>query len=420
MLSSSARAPFKVPLVLGALFLMPLGVSGTAIALPGISTELSAGPTALSWVVNAFNVAFAALAIPAGLAADRWGYRKVFLGGMVLHLASNVVCWLAPSPELLVTGRLFAGAAGAAVTAGGAAMIASSSAPGPVRSRRFAWFGTSLGLGLAFGPSFSGLLVTLVGWRGLFAAFAAIVVVMAALALLLLPNEVAQPTSSIVLDLSLLRNRRFIAFALVPVAPAVGFVTVLNYLPVGLSAVHGLSPAQAGALMLAMTLPVLLAPSLAALAVNRLSRVGSRAVIVTSFAVLALGDVGLLLMRPGVSPGWLVPALALIGLGYGLSLGLVDGQAIAAVPETSSGAAAGVLNFLRLGGAAIVLAVYGLVMARLIATRLPGDVGRDVATGSHGHGEVYASSLHVVALAMAALVAVVAILFTRLHRNTHP
>jgi hypothetical protein len=109
--------------------------------------------------------------------------------------------------------------------------------------------------------------------------------------------------------------------------------------------------------------------------------------------------------------------MTLIGFGYGLPMGLVDGEAISSVPERSSGSAAGVLNFVRAGSAALAVACYGLVVAALMSRSLPAAAASRVAAGEHGHGDTYAASLRVVLIAMAAVIALLGLVIARLYRT---
>ncbi|MCW3039795.1 MAG: transporter, partial [Solirubrobacterales bacterium] len=69
----------------------------------------------LSWVLNAYNVVFAALLIPAGRLADRAGRRRVFFGGLGVFVVGSLLCGLAPTAELLIAARVLQAAGAAAL-----------------------------------------------------------------------------------------------------------------------------------------------------------------------------------------------------------------------------------------------------------------------------------------------------------------
>ena len=397
-------------------FVVPISISGTAIALPSIANDLGASPIALQWVVNGFNVSFALATVVWGVLSDRFGAKPTFILGAIIVLAASFVSALAPSLIVLDIGRALAGIGGAAIITG-ASSILSNAFEGSARGRAFALFGTTIGLGVALGPSLAGALIAAIGWQGVYYAFAVVMVLtlVGSTAVPRIAHERAPEQKSI--DFSLLRNKRFLAFSLVPVAAAIGFVTIISYFPVALSAVAGLSAGAAGLFMLPMTIPVLLGPVIAAQLVRRVAWITPMTMMYVALAALFLGDLGLLLLSPGIALGWLVLPMVLLGFGFGFPIGLVDGEALAAVPARSSGTAAGVLGFLRLGSEAVAVGAYAAILATLIADRLNDPrLGSLVAAGQTGQGAVYAESFHWVVLGMAVLMVIATITITALYR----
>jgi predicted MFS family arabinose efflux permease len=349
---------------------MPISISGTAVALPPIAHDLGSDPTLLQWIVNGFNAAFALATLIWGVLSDRIGYRATFVLGSALMVVASAVSAVAPNLATLDIGRALAGIAGAAVFTGSSAIL--SNAYGPkARARNFAIFGSTIGLGVALGPTIAGLLASWIGWRGLFVVFGLFVAAALCLSRSLPAIRHEHVPGRKLIDFSLLRNPHFLAMCLVPVACAIGYVTMLSYLPVALSAVHGMGSDAAGLFMLPMTIPVLIGPALAGRLIHRFPPVTPMAVIYTALTFLVVGDLGLLLLGPGTPLGLLVAPMILLGFSFGLPLGLVDGEAIGSVPPQSSGTAAGVLNFLRLGSEAVVIAAYAAALTALIKSRIP-------------------------------------------------
>ncbi|MCG7310845.1 MFS transporter [Brachybacterium sp. ACRRE] len=411
----SGPGPLALPVILLAQLVIPMSIAGTAVALPAISDELGAVPWQLQGVVNGFNLVFALMTLFWGALADRVGHDRTFRAGIAIALLGALGSLLAPSLLLLDAARVVAGIGAAAVLTGASAIL-SGGWSGAARARAFALFGTANGLGLALGPSVSGALVELLGWRGVFGA-QALMLVLALLGSGKVPRVRAErPTADgrrpPILDLSLLARPGFTAMLLVPVAGAVGFVTLLTYLPNALGAVRGLPAGAAGAMMLLATAPVVLSP-LGVGALLARTRLRSTAVLLASFACLVLGALGLLLLAPGAPLALVIAPMVLIGLGFGLPLGLVDAEALAQVPESSSGSAAGLLNFVRIGAEAVAVAAYSAVLAALISGQLPSDAARAdrVAAGHPGAPSVYAAALHQVLVGIAVIVVATAIAF---------
>ena len=92
-------------------FLAYLDVTIVNIAFPDIAGDFEgSGLGSLSWVVNAYALAFAALLVVLGRAADRIGRRRVYLGGVALFALASAACALATSPGALVAARAVQGA----------------------------------------------------------------------------------------------------------------------------------------------------------------------------------------------------------------------------------------------------------------------------------------------------------------------
>ena len=107
---------WKVLLVTGvAVFMAFLDVTIVNVAFPSIREEFPDTSLAgLSWVLNAYNIVFAALLVPAGRLADLVGRRRIFFVGLGLFLLASALCGLAPSAEVLIGARVLQ-AAGAAL-----------------------------------------------------------------------------------------------------------------------------------------------------------------------------------------------------------------------------------------------------------------------------------------------------------------
>ncbi len=167
--ATPATAPPKPPwlplaAILLAVFVVPMSISGTAVALPGIGADTGAGPAPLQWVVNAFNVAFACFTLVWGSVADIVGRVRAFAAGAAVYAVASLASALASDVLLLDAARALAGIGGAAIFSCGSAIL-STVYEGPARAKAFALFGTVAGVGIAVGPSLSGALLQTVSWR---------------------------------------------------------------------------------------------------------------------------------------------------------------------------------------------------------------------------------------------------------------
>jgi EmrB/QacA subfamily drug resistance transporter len=151
-----------------AVFMAFLDVTIVNIAFPDIEASFPDSSLAsLSWILNAYNIVFAALLVPAGRLADRLGRRRMFLAAVSVFLAASAACGLAPSVEFLVGARV--------VQAAGAAMLVPTSLglllpefPLERRATATATWGATGAVAAALGPSLGGVLVDATSWRWVF------------------------------------------------------------------------------------------------------------------------------------------------------------------------------------------------------------------------------------------------------------
>src|SRR5947208_13250763 len=86
------------------------------VALPAIQTDLHFSQSSLTWVVNAYLIAFGSFLLLAGRLSDLFGSRRVFLTGLAVFTAASAICGFANSPAMLIVAR-FAQGFGGALTA---------------------------------------------------------------------------------------------------------------------------------------------------------------------------------------------------------------------------------------------------------------------------------------------------------------
>jgi EmrB/QacA subfamily drug resistance transporter len=160
---------WKVLLVTSvAVFMAFLDVTIVNIAFPDIEASFSGSSLAgLSWILNAYNIVFAALLVPAGRLSDRLGRRRMFFAGISTFLAASVACGLAPSVEVLVGARVVQ-AAGAAILVPTSLALLLPEFPLEQRATATALWGATGGIAAAAGPAVGGVLVDATSWRWVF------------------------------------------------------------------------------------------------------------------------------------------------------------------------------------------------------------------------------------------------------------
>ncbi|WP_214103885.1 MFS transporter [Acrocarpospora catenulata] len=135
------------------------------IALPGMAADLGFTPTGLSWVINAYMLAFGGLLLLGGRTGDILGRRRALLWGVAIFTVASLAGGFATTPEWLILSRIAQGAGGALAGPATLALITGNFPQGPVRTRALAVF-TSVGAaGAAIGLLAGGVLTDWVSWR---------------------------------------------------------------------------------------------------------------------------------------------------------------------------------------------------------------------------------------------------------------
>jgi EmrB/QacA subfamily drug resistance transporter len=151
-----------------AVFMSFLDVTIVNIAFPDIRASFGdASLAGLSWILNAYNIVFAALLVPAGRLADRFGRRRAFVTGLLAFLAASVAAGLAPSVGVLVGARVVQ-AAGAALLVPTSLALLLPEFPLAQRATATGIWGATGAIAAALGPSLGGALVDAAGWRWVF------------------------------------------------------------------------------------------------------------------------------------------------------------------------------------------------------------------------------------------------------------
>jgi EmrB/QacA subfamily drug resistance transporter len=148
-------------------FVVMLDTSIVNVTLPSMQTDLGLSATAITWVVNAYVLAFGGLLLLSGRAADLFGRRRMFVAGSALFTVGTLLAALATSPTLLLGGRIIQGAGAAALSPAAMSLLLLSH-PGPARARAMSSWGAASALGGATGVMAGGLLVGTFGWSSVF------------------------------------------------------------------------------------------------------------------------------------------------------------------------------------------------------------------------------------------------------------
>lgn len=137
------------------------------VALPAIGRDLHAGAAELQWTVNAYTLPLSALLLLGGAAGDRFGRKRLLIGGTILFALASLGCALAPSLPFLLTARAVQGI-GSAMLMPNSLSLLGVSFSGAARGRAVGTWAAAGAIAGAAGPPLGGWLVEAVGWPAIF------------------------------------------------------------------------------------------------------------------------------------------------------------------------------------------------------------------------------------------------------------
>ncbi|MFD6109712.1 MFS transporter [Streptomyces yangpuensis] len=402
-------------------FTVMLATSIVNVALPQIRAGVGLSDGGTTWVVNAYGLAFGALLLAGGRAADLLGRRRVLIAGLALFAGASLAAGLAATPTLMITARAVQGLGAAVIAPAALALAMDLFPPGPARGKALGVWGAVSGAGGAVGVLLGGVLTQAWGWPWVFhIAAVGAVLVLAAVAVCVplgagrgtgrfdLPGTATVTlaltclvwaltsaralgwTNAGVLGALLAAAVLFAAFAFVerrrpdalipPRLFATGQVAAGNvlmallgsvwialffFLPLYQQQVLGMSPLTTGA----GQLPLAVANMLSAFAAPRISRrIGATATVVAALLTEAAGM--LWLSRMTAEGTYLVDILGpsvLIGMGLSVAFVQLTALAVDGVPRQDAGLAGGLVNTTRQVGGAIGLAALATLAGSVTA-----------------------------------------------------
>lgn len=166
------RTRLIVLATIGAAFMSSLDLFVVNVAFDDIGRDLGVGltdgPTAsdLSWILNGYAVVYAAMLVPFGRLADRYGRKQMFIAGLAVFVLASMACAVSADVWALVAFRVLQAAGAAAMTPTSLGILMAALPPekrvGAVRL----WAATGA-LAAAFGPTVGGVL-TQISWHWVF------------------------------------------------------------------------------------------------------------------------------------------------------------------------------------------------------------------------------------------------------------
>jgi EmrB/QacA subfamily drug resistance transporter len=429
-----------VALLLAA-FLVNLDTTLVNVALPAMVRDLHATTTQLQWVVDAYNLVFAALLLTFGSLSDRFGRKGMLLAGLGVVGAASLVGGFTTTPAELIAARAVMGLGAAMSFPATLSLISNVFTERRERARAIGLWGAIAGVAIAMGPIVGGWLLAHFSWGSIFIAMVPVAVLAAALVALSAPAsrdpDAAAPdiaglvlsvammallvytiieapdygwtagrtvagfavsavlltafiaaerrSAHPMLDVRLFRNARFSASS---AAVTVSFFTLLGFIFLitqYFQFVREYSALSAGVRLL----PVAVSVAVGSVAGTQLAvRTGTKLIVTGGLVAMAVFYGWVAATTSATLAYWVIAIqMVLYGLGMGLTSAPATEAIMGAISRTRAGVGSAVNDATRLIGGTLGVAVIGSVYASVYGSRLtatvPAGVPGPVAAIAH-------------------------------------
>jgi len=438
VVSTARSRPLVLVALLLAAFAINLDTTIVNVALPTLVRELHASNSQLQWVVDAYNLVFAALLLAAGSLSDRVGRKGMLLGGLAVFGLASVAGGLTSSAGQLIAARCFMGLGAAMVFPATLSLIANVFTDRAERARAIGLWGATAGAAIALGPIVGGWLLERFSWSSIFFAMAPVAALAialvawsvprsrdphapavdrrgfllssAAMALLIYtiieaPERGWASAPSIagfalfaalaaaflawerrtphpMLDVQLFRNPRFTAAS---ASVTVAFFTLFGFIFLitqYFQFVKGYGPLSAGVHLLPVAASV---GVFSVLGTKFAVRFGTKLVVALGLVAIAGFYVWVANVSATTAYGTIAAQMVIYGIGMGFTSAPATEAIMGAVPEHKAGVGSAVNDATRLLGGTLGVAIIGSVYASLYTSRLSAKLPARLLPASLAH-----------------------------------
>jgi len=415
--------------VIFGIFMIILDTTVVNVAFQTIRREYNTSLSNSQWVISVYVLALGIATPMSGFLADRFGIKRMYVGGLAAFVIGSLLCGLAPTISssiwLLVAARALQGFSGGIAQPLGSAQLYRTFPP-KEQGIALGYFGIALVVAPALGPILGGWLVDQGMWRWIFFINIPIGIVGVTLASRFLREYLPErkPTldplglatavvgfgsvlyaasiasdqgwaSAPVLTWFAVGGVALLAFALIELfvakdpllnlrlfgnptfltASLIGYVTVLGLfgaeflMPVYLQALRGRSALQTGFTLLPLALT---SGVITPLAGRLYDKIGPRMLVVTGFTLLALNTWQLSQIQGDTPIGWLLFLFALRGAALGLTVQTTFATALGSVPRSALARGSSLINGTRFVVQSIAVALLATVLASALSPAIKG------------------------------------------------
>lgn len=392
------------------------------LALPEISADLRPGSVQLLWMVDVYALVLAGILVTASALGDRWGRRRMLIGGFSVFTLGSLLILLADSPGDVIAVRALLGVGGAMIMPSTLSLVRVLFIDPRERATALGVWGATAAVGAALGPIVGGALLEAFSWHSAFLFNVPVMVVAIVAAFIWLPEsrserparlDAAATALSIVgmvalvyaikrvgaegvdlmavvtallavvtlttfvrrclsmpdpvLEVRLFGGRAFTAGVLTALCTSIALVASLLLLSQWLQLVQGWSPLHSGLALLPMAVGGIIGSPLAPAVAER---IGARTVLAGGLAIGGLGFLLLFVLPEPLTYLGVATALALVGIGTA-SLAVASAVIMAGAPVDKAGSAAAIEESSYELGGVLGIAVLGSLAAAIYRSALP-------------------------------------------------
>jgi len=329
--------------------------------MPLFAATLGAGTAQIGAINGAFMLTSGLLSIPAGLLADRTGRKLPIVAGVVATAASSLLVAQCHQPGQIAAAYVLFGA-GLAAFAPGMLSLVADVMPTNRLGLAYGWYTTAIYTAMTLGPASGGYLAKTLGLRQVFLVSGSLLVAVALLAMLVLPQGPPRHKAGLqaVLagSLELMHNRSLLACLLATAGSCIGFGVFLTFLPLYAS-LQGYDPGQVGLLFAAQAITNVVGR----IPIGKLAdRVDRRRLVAAGLVCLA---VALAALGQAVHLGQLVVCSIVMGVGMALTFTAIGALIAELIPPLQRGLAMGMYNSCIYLGMMCGSTVMGVALKRI-------------------------------------------------------
>ncbi|HEY4277763.1 MAG TPA: MFS transporter [Conexibacter sp.] len=432
-LSPAAGRWTVLAVICAAVLAVVIDVTVLHVAAPAITEDLQPSAVQLLWIIDVYPLVVAPLLVASGALGDRFGRKRMLIGGLAIFGLASALAAFAWSPEVLIGARAIMGIGGATILPSTMSIVRDVFDDRNERRTAVGIWSATMAGGAALGPLVGGFLVEHLSWGAVFLINVPVVLLVLPLALRLLPeSRAAEPppwdtlavvlvgagilgaafgikqgarygfvdplvlgvlAASVValvvfvrrqlarteplLDVRLFADRAFSVAVGCVLLSMFGLVGLELFFAQYLQLVLGLEPLAASVRLLPLMLASLAGGLMTA---PILRRAGTRLTITAGLALTTAALVPLLAL--GVEDQFLLLALPFAAMGFGLEVALVAANdvIISAVPADRAGNASAIEETAYELGGGLGVAVLGSILAAVYTDALHPVAGADPST----------------------------------------